>query len=124
MFTRAFDTKSEIQKSPKVEGIIQGAKAAVIAAPIAAAIQALRNKNPIIGGVLAGLAAGATVGAGAAAMQNLRNTEIESDMRYHLGNIQDDANMDQYQQPVIIQRPANFTQGFQYVRNPYENPYL
>ena len=105
----ALDEAAEVEKSPKVEGAIQGAKAAVIAAPLGAAIQALRGKNPYVGALIAGLGVGATAGAAAAAVQKYKNMRQEADLRYHLRNMVD-------REPGVALPDNNFVSGFNNVR--------
>ena len=120
MFGHFFDAQTLIDRSPKAEGIKQGVKAAVLAAPVVAAAQALRGRSPIVGGLVGGLSVGGLVGLGAAIVQKLKNTQIESQMKYHLDNIYDEPE----NQLALIPNPPPFARGFEDVRNAYENPYL
>lgn len=99
MFSSGFEQKSpitymverdvQLKKDPRVEGALQGAKAALLAAPIGAAVQALRDKSPAMGALVSGLGAGLLVGLSAAAIQKYRNIRTEANMRYHLRNMVD-----------------------------------
>ena len=105
------DEAARLEKSPQVEGIMQGAKAAIMAAPVGAAVQALRSKNPYMGAIIAGLGAGALAGLSAAAIQKYKNLQVEAGMRYHLRNMID-------REPTVG-LPNSFATGFEDVRNSF-----
>ena len=109
MLQRYLDTEAEFEKSPKIEGLVQGGKAALLAAPLGAAVQALRGKSPAVGGAAAGFGAGILIGLAAAAAQKFKNMQTEAQMKYHIQNISDD-------QPQLT---PMFSRGFENVRNPY-----
>ena len=111
MLERYLDAEVELDKSPKIEGFTQGAKAAVVAAPIGAAIQALRGKSPAVGAIASGLAVGMVAGLAAASVQKYKNMQAESQMKYHIQNVMD-------RNPTMFQQPQ-FSQGFENVRYPY-----
>ena len=127
LLARFLNIRTDVEKSPKIEGAYQGTKAAIIAAPLGAAIQALRGKNPYLGAAAAGISAGALTGLVAAASQKYKNMRTEAQMGYHLENMPEFYNQPQeeYQQqiPQTIYQPAdissNFSRGFESVRNPY-----
>ena len=106
-------------KDPKWEGISQGAKAGIIAAPIATAVQALRGKSPGVGALVAGLGAGALAGISAAAIQKYKNLRHESELRYHLRNMVDREPTVALPGPEAMRDLGSFTGGFQSVYNPY-----
>ena len=106
-------------KSPKVEGTLRGAKAAVLAAPIGAAIQALRGKSPVKGALLAGLGAGLITGLGAATVQKYKNLRTEADLRYHLRNMVEREPTVALPDPEAMGQLNGFVRGFGNVYNPY-----
>jgi hypothetical protein len=87
--TRFVEQDIQIQKSPITAGIIEGAKAAVIAAPMGAAIQGLRGKNMYLGGFVSGLGAALAAGLSAAGIQKFENVKQEAKLRYHMRNLID-----------------------------------
>jgi len=105
------DETARLERDPKVEGVMQGVKAAVMAAPVGAAIQALRSKNPYMGALIAGLGAGALAGASAAAIQKYKNLQTEAAMRYHMRNMVE-------REPTVA-LPDGFATGFENVRNSF-----
>lgn len=108
----AMEEDVRFKKSPKVEGALQGAKAAVIAAPIGAAVQALRGKSPTMGALVAGLGAGALMGLSAAAVQKYRNLKQESELRYHLRNMVEREPTVALPGPQAMSDVNRFAQGF------------
>jgi hypothetical protein len=119
MLETFLDAETEVEKSPKIVGATQGAKAAIIAAPLGMAIQALRGRSPIVGGVVSGLAVGGAAGLLAAAMQKYKNMQTESALKYHMQNLIE-------RNPEMMQNsqlPQTFSRGFENVRNTYQTPY-
>jgi len=110
---------AEFNKSPKVEGVLQGAKAALLAAPLGAAVQALRNKSPGMGALVTGLGAGLLAGLSAAAVQKYRNLKTEADMRYHLRNMVEREPTVMLPEPGAMRDIVGFTRGFENVYHPY-----
>ena len=108
-----------LERDPRVEGMSQGAKAAIVAAPIGAAVQALRGKSPAVGALVAGLGAGALLGLSSAAIQKYRNLRYESGLRYHLRNMVDREPTVALPEPQALNQAANFSTGFKNVYNPY-----
>lgn len=102
---------SEIQKSPQLAGISEGAKGAVVAAPIIAALQAMRGRSPLAGAIVGGLGIGAAVGLAAAAKQKYENLATEAALKYHMQNIAER----EYAQNSY----PGFQRGFNNVRNAY-----
>jgi len=119
---RFLNIKTEAEKSPAIEGVYQGVKAAVLAAPVAAGIQALRGRNAYLGALVGGLGAGALAGAVTAARQKYTNMQTEANLGYHIQNMAD-YNQQQEEIPQSIYQPtdisSNFSRGFESVRNPY-----
>jgi hypothetical protein len=122
VFDSLLDVRANAIKSPKVEGIIEGSKAAILAAPLAAAVQAIRGRSPTLGAIGGGVVAGSLVGLIAAGIQKYRNMRAESEMQYHIDNIYQPRNPMMMDENIVMQKPS-FTQGFENVRNPYQTPY-
>lgn len=117
--TRIIEQGEQFEKSPKVEGFIQGAKGALLAAPVAAAIQAIRGKSVGGGAFLAGVGAGVLTGLTAAAIQKFNNVKTEAGLRYHVRNLLDREPM-VYMPPKqllsqAMQESPRFGQGFENV---------
>ena len=115
--TYAIDTESALSQSPMIEGFLQGSKAAILAAPIGAAVQALRNKSPSAGALIAGLGAGALAGLTAASIQKYKNLKQEANIRYHLRNMIE--REPEVTGPEVQYLQPAFNQGFSSVYNPY-----
>lgn len=121
LLTMAVEQDTAIKKSPITEGVIEGAKAALLAAPVGAAIQGIRGKNMYLGSLIAGLGAGTLAGLTSAAIQKYKNVSREADMRYHMRNMLDREPMAFMPPPqtmgeVVYMRPP-FSQGFSNVYN-------
>jgi hypothetical protein len=111
----ALETVALAQRSPAVEGVIEGAKAATISAPIFATIQALRNRSATAGAIAGGIGAGVLFGLAAAAKQGYYNTRSEAYIKYHLENIRK-----REQEAADPQSPQDgFHGGFHRVYYPY-----
>lgn len=119
----AIEEDVRVRKSPHVEGMIQGAKAAIVAAPLGAAVQALRNRNPWGGAAVAGLGAGAIAGLLGAAAQKYRNLQTEAELRYHMRNLVDREPMVAMPEPQALTQAVDhargFGQGFERVHHAY-----
>lgn len=111
---RTLETVALAERSPTVEGVIEGTKAGVFAAPIFAALQAMRNKSPIGGAIVGGIGAGTLIGLAAAAKQKYHNTRSEAYIKYHLDNLRE-----REAEERENLRPGGFSGGFDRVYNPY-----
>lgn len=81
--TSAIEEGEAWQRSPFVQGLLAGAKGALIGGPTAAVIQLARGKSPILGAVLGAAATGLAAGLGKAVQQDIENQEQEAILRYH-----------------------------------------
>lgn len=107
------DESVHAEKSPLLEGSVQGAKAALVAAPLGAVYGLLRNKKPALYGALTGAAAGTAFGLVAAAAQKYENMKREAELKYHMQNVIE-------RNPEILASTApQFAQGFQNVYHPH-----
>lgn len=82
--TKGIQETEAFERSPFIQGLISGGKGALMAAPIAAAIQAIRGKDPIVGGIIAALATGAVIGTAKYVGKDVTNQEQEGMLRYHI----------------------------------------
>jgi hypothetical protein len=117
--TIAVEEAVKAEKSPSVEGFVQGTKAALMAAPVGAAIQALRDKNPKMGALIAGLGVGALAGISAAAVQKYNNTKTEAELRYHMRNMINREPTVALPSPIEMAQVNGFVRGFGNVHYPY-----
>lgn len=119
----ALEEDVRVRKSPQVEGMIQGGKAALLAAPLGAAVQLLRNKNPLPAAAVTGFGAGIITGLAAAAAQKYKNLKTESELRYHLRNMVDREPMVAMPEPAALSQAVDYSRGFDRgfanVHNPY-----
>lgn len=119
----AIEEDVRLKKSPHVEGMIQGAKAAIVAAPLGMAVQALRGRNPLGGAAITGIGAGVIAGLIGAAAQKYKNLKTEAELRYHMRNMVEREPMVAMPEPQALSQAVNFShgfgQGFQDVHHPY-----
>ncbi len=87
IITDAIEEDVRWKKSPTVQGVIEGLKAGVMAAPLGASVQGIRGKNMVAGAIGTGVATGLIMGGLAAAVQKLRNIREEANLRYHAQNM-------------------------------------
>ena len=83
------DEATYLQKSPAAEGFMAGLKAALMAAPIGAGVQALRGKDPLIGAIIGAAGAGLVAGLARSSSRKLENLDTEAALRYHAQNIKE-----------------------------------
>ena len=83
------DESAYIARSPVAEGFIAGLKAALMAAPIGAGVQAMRGKNPLVGALIGAAGAGLAVGLSKGSTKKLENLNTEADLRYHAEKIKE-----------------------------------
>lgn len=98
--TRGIEEAQVWDSSPFIRGLISGTKGALLAAPIAAAVQALRGRDPLLGGILAALGTGALLGTSRALEQKVKNQEIEGQIRYHAEQLKN-------REPLFFLPPPN-----------------
>ena len=126
IITESMEEAAEWEKSPTAQGLIEGIKAGLMAAPIGGSVQGLRGKNIVSGAVGTGLATGLLVGGLAAAVQKLKNLRAEADLRYHARNmISREPSVfvpPRSLPPYMLTDPSmggTFTQGINNVYRPY-----
>ena len=126
IITDSLEETAAMEKSPTVQGLIEGIKAGLMAAPVGGSVQGLRGKNIVSGAVGTGIATGLLVGGLAAAVQKWKNLRQEADLRYHARNMIS-------REPEVFVPPrtlppsmmmdpsmgGNFTQGFNNAYRPY-----
>lgn len=83
------DRAIALEKSPTAEGFVAGLKAALIGAPMAAGIQALRGKDPVLGAILGAAVPGILAGIARASVQKIENLDSEANLRYHAQKIKE-----------------------------------
>jgi hypothetical protein len=82
--------QQNLSKSPFIEGLKTGLKAAVVAAPVTSAYALLSgSKSPLLAGGLGGLGAAALFGLIGAGKQTAENRIRESELRWYLKNVRD-----------------------------------
>jgi hypothetical protein len=83
------DEAAHFEKSPVAEGFVAGLKAALLGAPVGAAVQALRGKDALTGALLGAVIPGLLAGLAKGGTRKLENLSTEADLRYHAQNIKD-----------------------------------
>lgn len=126
IITESLEETSEWEKSPTVQGMIEGIKAGLMAAPVGGSVQGLRGKDIVKGALGTGLATGLLVGGLAAAVQKWKNLRQEADLRYHARNMirrePDVFIPPRSLPPSMMMDPSmggTFTQGFSNAYRPY-----
>lgn len=95
------DTATNIEKSPLAEGFVAGLKAALIGAPIGAAVQGMRGKDALHGALVAALVPGLLAAIARGSKKKLENLNAEAAIRYHAGNIRD-------REPLFFMPPKQY----------------
>jgi hypothetical protein len=103
---RGLEENAIFQRSPFIQGLVSGTKGALLAGPLAAAVQAVRGKDPILGGIAAALVAGLAVGGAKALTQDIQNKEQEAELRYYTQR------MKEREPLVFLPPPADFIRLF------------
>lgn len=83
------DKATALRESPITKGFITGLKAALIGAPVGAAVQAFRGHDALTGAVLGAVIPGLLAGLASGGAKKLENLSAEADLRYHAQNIKD-----------------------------------
>lgn len=87
------------ERSPFIRGLLSGTKSALMAAPIGAAVQAIRGKNALVGALVGALGAGLTVGISRAVDQDVKNQIQEGDLKFYAERLKES-------EPLVFMPPA------------------
>jgi hypothetical protein len=83
------DRSVTFREAPATSGFMTGLKAALIGAPVGAAVQALRGHDALAGALLGAIIPGLLAGLAKAGTKKLENLGTEAELRYHAQNIKD-----------------------------------
>lgn len=81
------DRAATFEESPVTRGFMAGLKAAIIGAPVGAAVQAFRGHDALGGAVLGALIPGILAGLARAGAKKVQNLDTEAYLRYHADQI-------------------------------------
>jgi hypothetical protein len=84
---KAIDERAVLDKSPLTTGFMAGLRAALVGAPLGAAIQAVQGKDVLTGAMLGAVIPGLIAGMAKGSTQKVENLANEAELRYYAGNI-------------------------------------
>lgn len=99
MLTGGIEETEKLDRSPFMRGIIAGSKGALLGAPVAGFVQALRGKDPVLGAVLGALGMGLLFGTSKAMEQDIANQVQEGRLRYYADRLKN-------REPFFFMPPA------------------
>ena len=96
----ALENVEALDKSPFVQGLLAGAKGALVGGPLGAAIQYARGKSVGFGALAGALGAGAVTALARATRQDVSNQVEEGRLRYFVGRMK-------AREPLVFMPPAH-----------------
>lgn len=89
LYTRTVEEVVNWKQSPYIAGMVTGAKAALVGAPVGSLIAAIKDSNAKRGAILGALVAGVPGFAAGFAKQRIQNIDQEASIRYFADHIKE-----------------------------------